>query len=366
MKFQIEREVLLGPLSIVTSVVERRQTLPILANVYMRLEGKQLTLVGTDLEVEISIQADVLSGEDGECTVTARKLLDICRALPETANIDFSGEGDKAKMRSGKSRFTLQALPPKDFPRLEAGTWEERISIPRTELKALLDRTSFSMAQQDVRYFLNGVLLELDGNTITTVATDGHRLARSRAELSTSVGAQRQVIVPRKAVAELGRFLGEGSDEITVELNSNHISLERPGATLISKLIDGKFPDYKAVMAQVLNQKMSADRQQFHEVLARTAVLTNEKYRGIRLELSKGSLKVSAHNPEHEEAIDEIPVDYAGTDVEIGFNVTYLMDALKALTSEQVEAELQDANTGCMLHDPNNDDTLYLIMPMRL
>ena len=180
------------------------------------------------------------------------------------------------------------------------------------------------------------------------------------------MGEQRQVIVPRKAVAELGRFLGEGAEDITVELNNNHISLERPGATLISKLIDGKFPDYKAVMAQVLNQKMVADRQEFHEVLARTAVLTNEKYRGIRLELSKGSLKVSAHNPEHEEATDEIAVEYTGTDVEIGFNVTYLMDALKALTNDQVEAELQDANTGCMLHDPDNDDTLYLIMPMRL
>ena len=366
MKFQIEREVLLGPLSIVTSVVERRQTLPILANVFLRLEGKNLTLVGTDLEVEISIEAQVLSGEDGECTVTARKLLDICRALPETATIDFSGEGDKAKMRSARSRFTLQALPPKDFPRLEAGKWEERITISRKDLKNLLDRTSFSMAQQDVRYFLNGVLVELEGDTITTVATDGHRLARSRTTLASPAGGQRQVIVPRKAVAELGRFLGEGTEDVTVELNNNHISLQRPGATLISKLIDGKFPDYKAVMAQVLKQKMVADRQQFHEVLARTAVLTNEKYRGIRLELSKGTLKVSAHNPEHEEATDEIPVEYEGTDVEIGFNVTYLMDALKALTSDTVEAELQDANTGCMLHEPDNDDTLYLIMPMRL
>ena len=222
------------------------------------------------------------------------------------------------------------------------------------------------MAQQDVRYFLNGVLLELDGKTITTVATDGHRLARSRGTLETTVSAHRQVIVPRKAVAELGRFLGEGSDQVTVELNNNHIRMERPGATLISKLIDGKFPDYKAVMAQVLNQKMLADRQQLHEVLARTAVLTNEKYRGIRLALSPGSLKVSAHNPEHEEATDEIPVEYSGPEVEIGFNVTYLMDALKALTKEQVEAELQDANTGCMLHEPDEDDTLYLIMPMRL
>ena len=366
MKFQIEREILLAPLTVVTSVVERRQTLPILANVFMRLEGKKLTLVGTDLEVEISIETEVLSGEDGQCTVTARKLLDICRALPETANISFEAGADKAKLKSGKSRFTLQALPAKDFPRLETGSWEERLKLPRTELKGLFDRTAFSMAQQDVRYFLNGVLLELDGSTITTVATDGHRLARSRSTLETAVGGQRQVIIPRKAIAELGRFLSEGSDDVKVELNSNHIRIERPSAILISKLIDGKFPDYKAVMGQVLNQKLLADRQQLHEVLARTAVLTNEKYRGIRLEVSAGSLRVSAHNPDHEEATDEIPVEYAGPDVEIGFNVTYLMDALKALSGDQVEAELQDANTGCMLHEPDQDDTLYLIMPMRL
>tara|TARA_B100000959_G_scaffold255669_1_gene288203 strand:- start:1418 stop:2521 length:1104 start_codon:yes stop_codon:yes gene_type:complete len=367
MKFKIEREMLLGPLATVTGVVERRQTLPILANVFMRMEENRLTLVGTDLEVEISIEIGTLSGEDGECTVTARKLLDICRALPETATIDFSGEGDKVKMRSGRSRFTLQALPPKDFPRLEAGNWEERFKMPQPELRNLFDRTAFSMAQQDVRYFLNGVLIELDGKTITTVATDGHRLARSQTALSSPASAQRQAIVPRKAVAELGRFLGEGADDdVTVEINANHICLSKPGATMISKLIDGKFPDYKAVMAQVLNQKMTTDRRQFYEVLARTAVLTNEKYRGIRLEFSPGSLKVSAHNPEHEEATDEIPVDYAGSEIEIGFNVTYLMDALKALSTDQVEAELQDSNTGCMLHEPDNDDTLYLIMPMRL
>ena len=222
-------------------------------------------------------------------------------------------------------------------------------------LKSLFDRTGFSMAQQDVRYFLNGVLLELDQNTITAVATDGHRLARSRATLASSVSGHRQIIVPRKAVVELSRFLKEGSDEVTVEINANHIRLARPGATLVSKLIDGKFPDYKAVMSQVLNQKMVTDRQQLYEVLARTAVLTNEKYRGIRLELSEG-----------EEATDEIPVEYGGSKIEIGFNVTYLMDALKALSTDSVEAELQDSNTGCMLHEPDNDDTLYLIMPMRL
>ena len=366
MKFQIEREQLLGPLSSVASVVERRQTLPILANVLLHLEDRTLTLTGTDLEVEISIETETLGGDSGQCTVTARKLLDICRALPETATVEFTSESNKARLRSGHSRFTLQALPAQDFPRLETESWEERLKLPQTTIRALFDRTAFSMAQQDVRYFLNGVLLEIDENTITAVATDGHRLARSRATVAGNIGDPRQVIVPRKAVLELGRFLSEGSDDATIELNPNHLRLSRPGGVLTSKLIDGKFPDYKAVMTQVLNQKILANRHQLHEVLARTAVLTNEKYRGIRLELEKGLLKVTAHNPDQEEASDEIAVDYQGDTIEIGFNVTYLMDALRALPTDQVEVELQDANTGCMLHKPDDDDTLYLIMPMRL
>ncbi|MEE1566474.1 MAG: DNA polymerase III subunit beta, partial [Arenicellales bacterium] len=346
MKFQIEREQLLGPLSTVVGVVERRQTLPILANVLLHLEDRTLTLTGTDLEVEISIETETLEGDNGQCTVTARKLLDICRALPETATVEFTSEANKARLRSSHSRFILQALPAQDFPRLETESWEERLKLPQTTIRALFNRTAFSMAQQDVRYFLNGVLLELDENTITAVATDGHRLARSRATVEGNIGDPRQVIVPRKAVLELGRFLSEGSDDVTIELNPNHLRLNRPGGVLTSKLIDGKFPDYKAVMAQVLNQKILVNRHQLHEVLARTAVLTNEKYRGIRLELEKGLLKVTAHNPDQEEASDEIAVDYQGDTIEIGFNVTYLMDALRALPTDQVEVELQDANTG--------------------
>ena len=222
------------------------------------------------------------------------------------------------------------------------------------------------MAQQDVRYFLNGVLIELNESNITAVATDGHRLATSQATLSTENISERQVIVPRKAVAELNRFLSETEEEITIEINNQHISFKKPQAALISKLIDGKFPDYKAVMAQNLSQKLVADRQMLFEVLTRTAVLTNEKYRGVRLEFSKGSLKVSANNPEHEEAVDDIPVDYDGGNVEIGFNVTYLMDALKAIPSDKIVAELEDSNTGCMIHKPDDESTLYLIMPMRL
>ena len=366
MKLLIEREQLLTPLNTVTSVVERRQTLPILANVLMQLENNTLTLVGTDLEVETSIQTTVLDGSDGQCTATARKLLDICRALPDNAKLEFSTDGGKLKIKSGQSRFSLQTLPAADFPRLETENWEERVRLEQSALRGLFDKTAFSMAQQDVRYFLNGVLIELDGDTINSVATDGHRLARSRTKLPSAAGSLRQAIIPRKAVLELGRFLADGGDEITLELNPNHVRFSRPGAQLTSKLIDGKFPDYKAVMSQVLTQKMVADRELLHDVLARTSVLTNEKYRGIRLDLSKGSLKLSAHNPDQEEANDEVSVEYEGDSLEIGFNVTYLMDALRAMSTKTVEAELQDGNSGCMLHEPDDDDTLYLIMPMRL
>tara|TARA_Y100000766_G_C18885375_1_gene595581 strand:- start:374 stop:1474 length:1101 start_codon:yes stop_codon:yes gene_type:complete len=366
MKFKIERDILLSPLNAAVSVVERRQTLPILSNVFLCIKDNILTIVGTDLEVETSVSIEVLDGENGSCTVTARKLLDICRALPESATLNFSTDIDKAKITAGRSRFTLQTLPFDEFPRLEVENWEERFKLSQKTLKKLFEKTSFSMAQQDVRYFLNGVLIELNESNITAVATDGHRLATSQATLSTENISERQVIVPRKAVAELNRFLSETEEEITIEINNQHISFKKPQAALISKLIDGKFPDYKAVMAQNLSQKLVADRQMLFEVLTRTAVLTNEKYRGVRLEFSKGSLKVSANNPEHEEAVDDIPVDYDGGNVEIGFNVTYLMDALKAIPSDKIVAELEDSNTGCMIHKPDDESTLYLIMPMRL
>ena len=365
MKFSVSRDALIKPLNLVAGVVERRQTLPILSNVLLSLEGNRLSLTGTDLEVELVGRIEVVnSGPDGDITVPARKLVDICKSLPDGVDISFSVEDGRVTVKAGRSRFTLSTLPAAEFPTVEAGEGEVDLELSQSLVRQMIERTGFAMAQQDVRYYLNGMYLEIKAGRLRFVATDGHRLALCTApgELSAD---DKSVIVPRKGILELARLL-DGDDSVTLTVGSNHIRAATDQFTFTSKLVDGKFPDYKAVMAQVLNQKMSADRQQFHEVLARTAVLTNEKYRGIRLELSKGSLKVSAHNPEHEEAIDEIPVDYAGTDVEIGFNVTYLMDALKALTTEQVEAELQDANTGFMLHEPDNDDTLYLIMPMRL
>ena len=346
MKLKLQRDQALPPLSLVTGVVERRQTLPILANVLLESSNDTLRLIGTDLEVEILIEVATENAAAGTTTVSARKLLDICRALPNGAILEISQTEDRLKIQSGHSRFNLQSLPAQDFPRLDEGEhWEERIKLTETQLRNLLEKTAFSMAQHDVRYFLNGVLLELEGAELAAVATDGHRLARSHTPLPTAVDNPRQAIVPRKAVHELVRFLRDTEEPITLEMNPNHLRFSRPGAALTTKIIDGKFPDYRSVM---------------------TAVLTNEKYRGIRLELDQGSAKVVAHNPDQEEARDEIAVEYSGEAIEIGFNVTYLMEALRALTENKVEIRVQDGNSGCLLQSPGDETTQYLIMPMRL
>jgi DNA polymerase III subunit beta len=366
MYFEIEKNRLIKPLTLVTSVVEKRQTLPILSNIYVKLENGTLTLVGTDLEVEISFSIPDVIGEDGECTVTARKLYDICRSLPEKTAIKIKSDGVGAQIQSAKSRFKLQTLPAADFPRLDTKAWEERLKIPDASLKKLLDSTAFSMAQQDVRYFLNGVLFEVKEGRLRAVATDGHRLAKSEVQLENGDFNLRQVIVPRKAVLEMQRFLEGTDEELTLEINPNHICLTNSNSTLITKLIDGRFPDYETVMAQQLNVVLLQDRSELIDVLTRTAILTNEKFRGIRLNLSSNLIAVTAHNPEQEEANDEIITTYDGPEVDIGFNVNYLLEALKALNTDLVELKLQDSNSGCTIREPDDEETLYLVMPMRL
>jgi len=366
MKVTIERERLLKPLSYVANVVEKRQTLPILGNVYMKQSGGSLTVIGTDLETEVMTRIDQSVGEDGECTVTARKLYDICRTLPEQAELELTVKEGKAVIRSGRSRFTLQTLPATEFPRVEVEQWETQLSISQAVLHGLLERTAFAMAQQDVRYYLNGLLLEVDEKRLNAVATDGHRLAKSELALPQPANTRRQVIVPRKAIMELLRFLGDGEEEVKVEINPNHIRVTTGAMVFTSKLIDGRFPDYDKVIPAGLDTHVVVDRAEFHEILTRTAILTNEKFRGVRIALSTGKMTVSAHNPDQEEATDEMSVDYSGDDLEIGFNVSYLMDALKALTSEKVDFGVQDPNSSCTLIAPNNPATLYLVMPMRL
>ena len=368
MNINIHKEQLETSLSQVIGVVEKRQTLPILGNVYLSLEGGVLTLVGSDLETEITTKVSGVNGSDGKITVSARKLFDICRSLPSDAvlNLDLA-ENSKMLVTAGKSRFTLQTLPALDYPRLDESNWKQEFSLPEKDLQALLSRTSFSMAQQDVRYFLNGLLIELNSDHIVSVATDGHRLAKTTLSVPNLGIDGVQNIVPRKAVLEMTKFLSADSDTmVSVKVNSSHIYVGAGDFTFISKLIDGRFPDYEKVIPGNLNKHVIIDRANLIDILSRAAILSNEKFRGVSLNLSDNTLKVSSHNPDQEQATDEMPIDYASEAIEIGFNVNYLLEALKACHSDNINLGLLDPNTSCTFHAEGDDNTLYLIMPMRL
>lgn len=366
MKFEALRDTLLSPVQSVVGVVERRQTMPILANLLLAVTDKGLFVTGTDMEVELVANTSVEVQETGEVTVPARKLLDICRALPEGAKLSVALDKGKLTVRSGRSRFTLATLPAADFPAVEDIKVQRSFSVPQKQLRELFNRTAFAMAQQDVRYYLNGLLLETGDKRLRAVATDGHRLALC--DLTGEMGdlPAQQVIVPRKGVLELQRLLGDGEQPAKMELGMNHVRVGVPGLQFTSKLIDGRFPDYERVVPKGGDKKITADRQILRETLGRAAILSNEKYRGIRLQLAANQLKVMAHNPEQEEAEDEIEVQYQGGELEIGFNVTYLMDALGALEGEQVYILLTDANNSCLIQAPENASCRYVVMPMRL
>jgi DNA polymerase-3 subunit beta len=366
MKISIQRDQLLKPLTYIAGVVERRQTLPILSNAYLKLEAGNLAITGTDLEVEVITNTEGVEGTDGEVTVGARKLLDICRALPEGSELTLSQDGERVVIQSGRSRFSLQTLPTADFPRLEAEDWEGEFRLAQGELKQVFERTAFSMAQQDVRYYLNGLLLDFGGTRVRAVATDGHRLAKSEITIGEPVSSARQVIVPRKAVMELARFLEDSEAQVTVALNPNHIRISLPSAVFTSKLIDGRYPDYEKVIPANMPTRLLLDHEEFRDTLGRAAILTNEKFRGVRLAVAPERLTVTAHNPEQEEACDEMPIEYSGSEFEIGFNVSYLIDAVNALRGPVVEFRLKDQSSSCVLVDPDDASTLYLVMPMRL
>lgn len=365
MQITISRDELLKPVSLVAGVVERRQTLPILSFIKVRQAAGRLTLTGTDLEIEMSAEVPVGSGE-AEFTVPARKLFDICRALPDGANIALTKQGEKIVIKAGKSRFTLQTLAPSDFPAIDTAAWESALTIPQGALKLLFERTQFCMAQQDVRYYLNGLCFEINARGLRAIATDGHRMAMSEIEIA-ATGTERQIIVPRKGVHEMVRLLGSGDDSANVQLAPNHLRLQtNDGVVFTTKLIDGRFPDYTKVVPANQSKVVGLDRIAFREALGRVAILSNEKYRGVRLNLSDGKLSASAHNPEQEEAVEEVDVDYKGESLEIGFNVNYLIEAVNALASEEIRLGLSDANSSCVLWTPNDAKTRYIIMPMRL
>jgi len=366
MKFQIEKETLLNPLQQIIGAVEKRQTMPALSNVLIRTSENSLTLTATDLEIELVSQIGIIVDEPGEITVPARKLLDICKSLPNEAFIKFSLNESKALVQSGRSRFTLTTLPANDFPSLDAISSIYEFQIPQKTLRDIIDKTAFAMAQQDVRYYLNGLMLEVSANYLRAVATDGHRLAYCEKETNADIADIKQVILPRKGVLELVRLLSDTDDSVKVILGSNHLQVEFDGLRLTSKLIDGRFPDYNRVMPTDGDNVITADRDQLRHALMRASILSNEKYRGIRLILEKDLIKLQAQNPDQEEADIEQEVVYAGDDIEIGFNVNYMLDVLGVTNSDVVQAALKDSNSSFLLTYPDQTDCKYVIMPMRL
>lgn len=366
MRFTLQREAFLKPLAQVVNVVERRQTLPVLANFLVQVQNGQLSLTGTDLEVEMVSRIAVEDAQDGETTIPARKLFEIIRALPDGSRITVSQTGDKITVQAGRSRFTLATLPSNDFPSVDEVEATERVAIGEATLKELIERTAFAMAQQDVRYYLNGLLFDLRGDALRTVATDGHRLALCETDLAKPSGSKRQIIVPRKGVTELQRLLESGDREIELEVGRSHVRVKRDDVTFTSKLIDGRFPDYEAVIPIGADREVKVDREALRASLQRAAILSNEKYRGIRVEVSPGNLKISAHNPEQEEAQEEIEADTTVSDLAIGFNVNYLLDALSALRDEEVIIQLRDSNSSALVRESSSENSRHVVMPLRL
>lgn len=366
MRFILPREALLKPLQQVVGVVERRQTLPVLSNLLVQVSGETVTFTGTDLEVEMVASASAEELRDGEVTIPARKLFDICRALPDGARVKIELTGDRVSISAGRSRFTLATLPASEFPVIENIDVLERVSLPEAVLKDLIGRTAFAMAHQDVRYYLNGLLLDLRDKTLRCVATDGHRLALCETALETEIATRRQIIIPRKGVLELQGLFEAGEGLVELELGRNHVRVRRESVTFTSKLIDGRFPDYEAVIPIGADKDIQVGREELRFALQRAAILSNEKYRGVKLEVNPNRLRIVAHNPEQEEAVEELEVTTSVSDLSVGFNVNYLMDALAALSGDEVVLSLRDAQSSCLLRKVGSDDIRHVVMPLRL
>ena len=366
MRFSIQREAFLKRLQQVVGVVERRQTLPVLANLLVVVDSGGVALTGTDLEVEMVARTEADDLEAGAVTVPARKLFDICRALPDGCRIKLEQSGERIVLSAGRSRFTLATLPASEFPVVENIELVERVTLPEATLKELMDRTAFAMAHQDVRYYLNGMLLDLREHVLRCVATDGHRLALAETKINTQVTTPRQVIVPRKGINELQGLFEPGEGTVELEFARNHLRVRRSGVTFTSKLIDGRFPDYEAVIPIGADKEVRVQRDDFRAALQRAAILSNEKYRGVKLEVAPNRLRIVAHNPEQEEAVEEVEAKTGVAELSVGFNVNYLLDALAAIGSEEVLLCMRDGQSSCLMRKPDSDDTRHVIMPLRL
>ncbi|WP_392566029.1 DNA polymerase III subunit beta [Utexia brackfieldae] len=367
MKFIIDREKLLKPLQQVSAPLSSRPTLPILGNILLQVSENTLSLTGTDLEIEMIARIPLIdANEAGATTVPARKFLDICRSLPNNANLTIVLEGSRLLIQSGRSKFSLSTLPATDFPNLENWQSDVEFYAPQKTLKYLIDAVQFSMANQDVRYYLNGMLFETEGEILRTVATDGHRLAVSSLSVGQAIPSTQSVIVPRKGVQELAKLVNDSDDQINLQIGNNSLRANLPDFTFTCKLIDGRFPDYRRVLPKNPDKTLVASCEMLKSAFSRAAILSNEKFRGIRMHLNNNQLKITANNPEQEEAEEIVDVNYPAAELEIGFNVNYLLDVLNVLKCHEVSLLLTDSTSSVQIQDVENATSTYVIMPMRL
>lgn len=361
------RDALLRPLQIVNGIVERRHTMPILANILIRKDADKVSFLSTDIEVQITTNASIGSGAEAVATtVASRKLLDILRSLPEAGEVSMVLSDKRLTVTNGRSRFALQTLPADDFPTVaQAEQYNASFALPQKTLKHLFNMVHFSMAQQDIRYYLNGLLLVLDGNKVIAVATDGHRLAYCQADAGQEFERQ-EVIIPRKTILELQRLLEDSDEPVQIQLAANQIKLGFADIELISKLVEGKFPDFNRVVPKGYVNSFTLSRDEMLRSLQRAAIMTSDKFKGVRCIVTPGSMKIISTNADQEEAVEEMEIDYGGDSVDIGFNVAYLLDLMNNLKCEQITVSLGDSSTSALLSIPDNPDFKYVVMPMRI
>ena len=366
MNIKINRETLLKPLTSVASIVEKRHTLPILSNLLIDAKKNQIHLTATDLEMQISLSVESATDADFSTTIAAKKLLDICRSLPDSAEINMATSESRITLKAGKSRFNLQTLPAADYPVMtKTQGVSTLVTIDQRQLKELLKQVEFAMAQQDIRYYLNGLLFEVTGNRLNIVGTDGHRLSFTSTELKQNYEKQ-EIILPRKTVIELIKLLDDSEEDVQIEMSANQVNFSFANIRLISKIIDGKFPDYNRVIPVGHKNSFTTNRVGVLLAMQRASILSNEKYRGIRMVISENNLKLISTNSDQEEAEEELEVSYQGDALDIGFNVTYLIDVLNNANSEDITFSFSDANSSCLVTVPNKPDYKYVVMPMRI
>ena len=365
MDFYITKEEVVKSINLTLGVVEKRQTLPILSNVLFEVDESSLKLTATDLESEISTTSTISNFKSGgKITAPARKLSDLCRLMPDLAEIHFYLDGDNLKIETESGKYNLSTLPSEDFPVFETEDTQSQINISSQNLKNLITKTSFAMGSQDWRHYLNGLYMMIDDKVITTVATDAHRLAMATSSLNEASSESTSGIVPRKSINEIGKLVGDESENVVIQLGQTSIAANVSGTTFVSKLIEGKFPDYEQVIPSGESSLLVVDRKNFSESLSRVSVLSSEKYKGVRIITKKDSLNISANNPEKEQGEENLSCEYQGEEIDIAFNVNYLQEILSTIDSEKIEINFFGSEKSCLITDPNSENLKYVVMPL--